>query len=40
MSTNSTVVYTQELVGDLDVIDTYKELMEVSTGPRSAYIEH
>ena len=30
--------YTTELVGDLDVIDTYKELMEASTGPQSAYL--
>ena len=38
MATNSTVTYVPALVGDLDVISTYKELMEASTGQNSAYI--
>ena len=38
MSTNSNVVYSQVLVGDLDVIPIYKELMEASTGQNSIYL--
>ena len=38
MATDSTVTYTPELVGDLDVISIYKDLMEASTSSRSVYI--
>ena len=38
MSTNSTVTYVPELVGDLDVTPLYKEFMEASTGQGSVYI--
>lgn len=38
MATSSTVTYSSELVGDLDVLDIYKELMEASTGQASTYI--
>jgi len=38
MATNSTVTYVPELVGDLEVIPLYKDLMEASTGGRSVYL--
>jgi hypothetical protein len=38
MATNSTVTYVPELVGNLDVIPIYKELMAASTGQNSVYI--
>ena len=34
----STETYTPEVIGDLDVLDTYKELMEASVGDGSVYL--
>ena len=33
------ITYTQEAIADLDIRDTYKELMEASTGQGSAYLK-